>query len=265
MKKGVYKISEVERKPVVRISTGIRHLNGIYGGGLPRGRVSIWSGAPGVGKSRTTIDIAKRINKMGGMVLYFQNEVAPEEFAVWVVDDEIDPSRFLCSNYDTIEEQIEAIRKYRPDFVVTDSLNMIQGFSSSTKIRDIMNGFKEVIAEVEAHAILIGHLNKAGETKGNSDIPHLVDIVCHLKPHKDWKDDYGNKHNALKGVFIIVVDKNRYGESDGWVAFQHDADGVHEVTSIYTVTGQEVVAPQEENGLSKVFGGLFRWLESKTG
>ena len=265
MKKGVYKISEVEKKEVVRISTGIPHLDGIYGEGLPRGRVSIWSGAPGVGKSRTTIDIAKRINMAGGMVLYFQNEVAPDEFAGWVVGDGIDPNRFLCSNYDTIEEQIAAIKMYRPDFVVTDSLNMIQGFSSSTKIRDIMNGFKQVIAEVDAHAVLIGHLNKEGVTKGNSDIPHLVDVVCHLKPHEDWKDDYGNVHKALHGVFYIVVDKNRYGDKDGWVAFRHTDVGISEVSSIYGDISREVVAPTQQHPLSKVFGGIFRWLESKTG
>ena len=263
MKRGVYKISEVETKPVVRISTGVAHLDAIYGDGLPRGRVSIWSGAPGVGKSRTTIDIAKRINKAGGMVLYFQNEVAPAEFKAGVVADGINQNRFLCSNYNTIEEQINAIRLYHPDFVVTDSLNMIQGFSSSTKIRDIMNGFKEVIAEVEAHGVLIGHLNKDGETKGNSDIPHLVDVVCHLKPHTDWKDDYGYVHSALPGVFMVIVDKNRYGKSGGIVVFQHDDKGVHEIAS--SCSNGKDVAPQKESVASKVFGGLCRWLESKTG
>ena len=261
MKKGVYKISEVEKKEVVRISTGIPHLDGIYGGGLPRGRVSIWSGAPGVGKSRTTIDIARRINMAGGMVLYFQNEVAPDEFAAWVVGNGIDPNRFFCSNYSTIEEQVAAIKLYRPDFVVTDSLNMIQGFNSSTKIRDIMNCFKEVIAEVDAHAVLIGHLNKAGVTKGNSDIPHLVDVVCHLKPNKNWIYDNGE---VVPGVFYIEIDKNRYGKSDGWVTFMHGDDGVQEIASSCS-TEQEVAAPSKENTLSKVFGGLFRWLESKTG
>jgi len=264
MKKGVYKISEVAEKQVERIPSGIPHLDKAYGGGLPRGRVSIWSGAPGVGKSRTTIDVAKRVNKAGGKVLYFQNEVAPEEFAVWVRGEGIYSSRFLCSNYDTIEEQIAAIKAHRPDFVVTDSLNMIQGFNSSAKIRNIMNLLKETVAEVNAHAILIGHLNGEGETKGNTDIPHLVDIVCHLKPHGAWVDDNGYKHEGVDGIFYILVDKNRYGKSGGWVAFRHCDTGIEEVSSSYD--DQELLAPSfQESTMSKVFGGFFRWLESKTG
>ena len=271
MEKGVFKISDVETKEVKRISTQIPYFDEIYGGGLPRGRVSIWSGASGVGKSRTTIYISKLINRQGGKVMVFQNEVSPSEFKQWV-QGQVDEDRYLVSNYDTIEEQVKAIRKYKPDLVITDSLNMIQGFSSSVQIRNIMDGLKDVIREVDAHAILIGHLNGEGETKGNTDIPHLVDVVCHLKPHEDWKDEQGFKHKGIPGVFILSISKNRYGKSGGWISFKHINSGLEEGCSSASLDANKLmsapIAPTEQGGtglLSKVFTGICRYIEGKTG
>ena len=261
MEKGVFKISDVETKEVKRISTQIPYFDEIYGGGLPRGRVSIWSGASGVGKSRTTIYISKLINRQGGKVMVFQNEVSPSEFKQWV-QGQVDEDRYLVSNYDTIEEQVKAIRKYKPDLVITDSLNMIQGFSSSVQIRNIMDGLKDVIREVDAHAILIGHLNGEGETKGNTDIPHLVDVVCHLKPHDGITPD----------VFILSISKNRYGKSGGWISFRHRSNGLEEGCSSASLNANKLmsapIAPTEQGGtglLSKVFTGICRYIEGKTG
>ena len=271
MHDGVYKISEVESKEVTRISSGIPHLDTIYGGGLPRGRVSIWSGAPGVGKSRVTIEISKFANNNGLRVLVFQNEVSPSEFKNWIKGKITNEDEYLVSNYSTIEEQIAALYTYAPDLVITDSLNMIQGFDSRTKIRDIMNKFKQAVDDINAHAILIGHLGKDGKTKGNTDIVHLVDVVCHLKPHAAWKEKVGRvtyTHAPFPGVFYITVDKNRYGQSGGYVAFHHESYGIREVcSSIKDEVYHNVVADQNQpTGLfGKVFNGIFRYIESKTG
>lgn len=267
MEKGVFKISDVETKKVERISSKIPDLDTIYGGGFPRGRVSIWSGAPGVGKSRATIHITKLVNSQGLRVMVFQNEVTPSEFKQWV-HGQVDENNYFVSNYNTIEEQVAVIREYKPAFVITDSLNMIQGFNSSTKIRKIMDEFKEAISEVNAHAILIGHLNGEGETKGNTDIPHLVDVVCSLKPYEDWKDDYGLVHNALVGVFILSVEKNRYGKSGGKIAFQHMDYGIMEIYSNVMEVRQpkiNTVNEKKSSWFSNVFVEICRYIEGKTG
>ncbi len=269
MHDGVYKISEVESKEVTRINTGIPHLDTIYGGGLPRGRVSIWSGAPGVGKSRLTIEISKFINNNGLRVLVFQNEVSPSEFKNWIKGKITSEDEYLVSNYSTIEEQIAALYTYVPDLVITDSLNMIQGFDSRTKIRDIMGKFKQSVEDINAHAILIGHLGKDGKTKGNTDITHLVDVVCHLKPHAASKENINGiiyNYEPIPGVFYIIIDKNRYGQSGGYVAFHHESYGIVEAcSSIRNEVNNNVVSANEKpigGFFDKVFKGICRYMES---
>jgi DNA repair protein RadA/Sms len=268
MRKGIFSISDVESKEVERLSSGIDDLDTVYGGGLPRGRVSVWSGAPGVGKSRTTIDISCSISMAGYRVFIFQNEVNPEEFKQWVTGRVDEKNYFIC-NYNTIEEQVEAIRKYKPDFIVTDSLNMIQGFNSLSKIRDIMLSLKNVVSEVNAHAILIGQLNKEGVTKGSNEIPHLVDIVCSLKHHEACKERIGSsivEYEALPGVFYIRVDKNRYGKSGGWVAFLHESNGIRQVSSSIRKEIPKIQEkPQQESIVSKMFSSILKYVISKTG
>ena len=270
MRDGVYRISDVESKEVKRISMGIEHLDNIYGGGLPRGRVSIWSGAPGVGKSRMTIEISKNMNNAGLRILVFQNEVSPSEFKNWISGKINNENEYLVSNYSTIEEQIQALYDYAPDLVITDSLNMIQGFNNLTKIRDIMSKFKEAVSEINAHAILIGHLGKDGKTKGSTDITHLVDVVCHIRMHSSWKEKIGRAtvtHAALPGIFYILVDKNRYGSSGGYVAFKHHSHGIAEVNSSIKDEVQNDISSsnEKENLLVKFFGGVLRYIEGQTG
>ena len=268
---GVYRISDVESKEVTRINTGISRLDTIYGGGLPRGRVSIWSGAPGVGKSRLTMEISKNMNNSGLRILVFQNEVSPSEFKNWITGKISNENEYLVSNYSTVEEQIQALYDYSPDLVITDSLNMIQGFDSRTKIRDIMSKFKDAVAEINAHAILIGHLGKDGKTKGNTDITHLVDVVCHIRMHASWKEKIGRAtitHAALPGIFYILVDKNRYGSSGGYVAFKHQSHGIIEVgSSIKEEVKYDISSnnEKEEGLLVKFFGGILRYIEGQTG
>jgi len=67
------------------MSIGINELDWIYGGsgrswGLPQGKISLWSGPSGTGKSRSLITVAKNMSYMGYRVMYFQNEVTLPDF-----------------------------------------------------------------------------------------------------------------------------------------------------------------------------------------
>ena len=131
-----------------------------------------------------------------------------------------------------------------------------------------MEKFKEAVSDINAHAIFIGHLDKNGKTKGSTDIVHLADVVCHIKPHEKWLDDSGYSHEPVPGVFYIKIDKNRYGQSGGYVAFRHMANGIVEVdSSIKDFNAATVVNQQQEEPslLSKFFGGVLRYIEGKTG
>ena len=102
----VKRLSEIEASPLQRCVTGFEELDWIYGysvfsnrteWGLPQGKISLWAGQCGVGKSRLCIDVAKNIAKshVGAKVLYFQTESPLSDFASWTTDTASYPNIFL--------------------------------------------------------------------------------------------------------------------------------------------------------------------------
>jgi predicted ATP-dependent serine protease len=119
------------------------------------------------------------------------------------------------------------IRELLPDLVVVDSLNMVANIRSPDDIKEAMQKWKEVTQEVQCHSILIAHMNKKGEIKGTTDIPHLADLTCLLRK-LDVPRDMRKYSDAIQksGYFVIEIGKNRYGPSGGKVCFQHKEEGI---------------------------------------
>lgn len=224
----VYSLDEIESKPIERLSTGIEALDKIYGfsivnnkevWGLPKGKISVWSGPSGIGKTRLCICISLFANKIGDRVLTFQNEVSPSEFKGWIKTPVKSPSNFFVSNYSNLLEQIQVIKSIKPDLVIVDSMNMIDGFDSIGNVKDILLKYQETVREVGCHVIFIGHQNKQGDIKGSNDSIYLGDIIAILERRKNER------------TFIVKIDKNRYGRTGGWVAFIHTDIGIEYLTS----------------------------------
>ena len=223
-----------EVTPIGRTSTGFEELDWLYGSspgpecpkwGMPNGRISIWAGEGGVGKTRTSISICKRLILKGKKVLYFQNEVELSSFINWVIKNENDKDlpleRFIISDRMSLEGQLSAIEECNPDIVIIDSINRIVEFGSGVgkNIKLIIDGngeqrgYRDILKGRDTHVIFISHLNGEGEIKGSTDLKHLPDVLFYLK------NDNNNK-------FTIQVNKNRYGRSDKESLWEKVDDGV---------------------------------------
>lgn len=242
----VFSLNEIANSAVIRCSTGIPDLDEIFGKttidgitqfGLPMGYITYLSGAPGVGKTRVAIKIAKNINNQGMRVLVFQGEVRPSEFKQWTGTntgtDVAYPSRFFVSDDRDLKSICRNIENNEPYFVIIDSANMIDGFGGQDDCRIIFETLKEVVANVGCHLLMIGHLTKTGITKGSADVEHLVDVVCKLKhfPEAEFLKVYDKNQKSqiieIMGQSIIwEVMKSRYGPAGGWVTFKHTDTGV---------------------------------------
>ena len=218
---------------IFRYSTGFPGLDEIYGSsmrngvvsyGLPVGQISLWAGAGGVGKTRIAIEMALKINGTGSRVLFYQNEVTPSAFKSWVKRPVPFPKNLFVHNYSSLEEQINGIASVKPNVIVVDSINMLDGFTNPTKLRQILLDYRKIITENNCHAIFISHLNKEGQVKGNNDIEYLVDTVASLTKTKNITDP--GTGGPDESVFQLDIGKNRYGMSGGWVSFKHVDDGV---------------------------------------
>lgn len=234
----VKRLSEIEASPIRRSLTGFQELDYIYGyskfpdcvqWGMPQGKISLWSGMGGTGKSRLCIDIVKRwsIIYPTGKILYFMTESPLSDFASWVKDTSQYPNIF-CSGEDKIDKIIEIIYHVNPDLVFIDSVNQIEDFNGSSKsatrlVKGIKNldgtykkpGFKKVINDIGGHLVLLGQLNDNGSIKGGTALPHLVDVALDMIPTDNGDD------------FIVKVGiKNRHGKKNASTIFTHIDSGV---------------------------------------
>lgn len=239
--KNVYKISEVRAKPVLRASTGFQELDWLYGcstfpngstqWGIPQGKISLWSGESGVGKSRAAIQLASSYAKAGVKVLYFQNEVDVSTFAGWVKQtsglNSSQLNSFVCSDVKTLGKMIEAIYYINPEIVIVDSVNEIDEFETGSKQQARLiiegktghRGFRDACLEVKCHVILLSQLNQDGSIKGGTSLPHLVDIAFKLQ---HYQGQNGNLFTIRVGI------KHRYGRTGNkfYSVWEHSDSGI---------------------------------------
>lgn len=230
----VIKLSDIEAKPVRRNRTWFVELDWIYGystfpdrteWGMPKGKISLWAGIAGVGKSRLCIEVAKQfsLNYSNGVVLYFQTESSLDDFASWAKNT-TEYDKIYCSGESRIDEIIKIIYEVKPKLVFIDSVNEIDEFENGNKKEarrlikgiDGKTGLKKVIHDIGAHLILLGQLNQDGKTiKGGTSLPHLVDIALDIVPAELGSD------------FIVRVGtKHRHGKKGTQTLFTHTDIGV---------------------------------------
>jgi len=194
---------------------------------MPVGKISLWSGASGIGKSRLCIDVAKNIARSGPLykVLYFLTEADLSDFASWS-NDTSRYSNIYCSGENSISSMIDIMYEVRPHIIFIDSVNEIEEFENGNKKEsrrlihgnDGFPGLRQVCNDLGCHLILLGQLNQDGKTiKGGTSLPHLVDVALNI----DREDDSNRAEFA-----VSVGVKNRYGNSNGSGLWRHEEQGV---------------------------------------
>jgi hypothetical protein len=210
-------ISDIDPTAVDRRSTGYPELDWLYGvsrfqgekkgslalyfWGLPIGKISMWAGESGVGKSRLAISMAKLSVMNGNTVLYFQNEVDLSTFASWVQGSR-QLKNFFCSEATALKSQLEIIEKVKPKIIFVDSINLIDEFGTGrdADVREIIESFRNVISKIGSHVIFLCQLNKDGSAKGSTSLTHMPDISFILT-------------NVPEGFKVSVDKKHRYGRT----------------------------------------------------
>ena len=234
--KNVKKLSEIKARPIKRNRTWFFELDELYGIsdlpmhniGMPKGKISLWAGESGVGKSRLCIEVAKRFSTKysdNGVVLYIQTESPLEDFASWAKDT-TKYDNIYCSGVETMDDIIDVIYHVKPKLIFIDSVNEITDFTGNAKSSSRLikgegdkPGLKQATHDVGAHTILLGQLNQDGKTiKGGTSLPHLVDIALDIT----WIDKKQGIFQAGVGV------KHRYGSREKISKFRHTNDGVIE-------------------------------------
>lgn len=235
----VTSIQDVQADTVRYIKTGMGCLDNVLSGGIPRKGVSLWSGSPGVGKTRGCISVASNMNLIGEKVLFFQTEASASQFKNWILRPIMFPDKFLVSESFALDQQMQEIRQTRPDVVFVDSVNMIDRFRFGAK--DVVQSYRGVARDVDCAIVFISQLNKEGQEKGNNDLVYLVDTVCKLKkftPEEEAMLIQKHQHELtvpIKNMFIFNVGKNRFRRGsppENCVLF-HDDYGIQDFMTVH--------------------------------
>lgn len=207
-----------------RISTSLRDLDRVLGGGLVSGAVTLVGGEPGVGKSTLLLQVAEKL-ALHGLVLYVSGEESPRQIALRARRLNTLNSNIVLYPETSVEKIVAQIDKLRPAAVIIDSIQTVHtALSSSTpgsvgQVRDSAGLLMTTAKQLSIPIFLIGHITKDGSIAGPKSLEHIVDTVLYFEGDK------------FQNVRLLRAYKNRFGPANEVALYQMHDTGLEEVSN----------------------------------
>lgn len=200
-------IESVSAEHGAPVPLGVDELDGVLGGGLVPGSVTLLGGEPGIGKSTLLLQAVAAAARSGRRVLY----VAAEESASQVRAraerlGALEPELWLVADTD-LQRVLDQFDEVRPDLVVVDSIQTVhlpEHGSAPGSVTQVRECAHRLVGEAKRRAVsvvLVGHVTKEGALAGPRVLEHLVDTVLAFE---------GERHHALR---LLRAVKHRFGST----------------------------------------------------
>ena len=216
-------LPQVKKPPLERVSTGIREVDRLLGGGLIPGSVILFGGEPGIGKSTLLLQLAAALAGSGSKVLYVSGEEAPAQVKLRAERLGIQtPELYLLSEQHLLRI-VKAIEELSPQVLVVDSLQTVVArpeggdIGGVAQVREAAAQLARLAKGLEMTCFLVSHITKGGEFAGPKTVEHLVDVAVYLE---------GTREGDLR---ILRSVKNRFGSTNEVAVFQMGEEGLIEV------------------------------------
>lgn len=220
---GPLELDRIDAEKIARIRTGMSEFDGVLGGGVVPGSLTLIGGPPGAGKSTLLLQIASRLTG-GGQVVY----VCGEESAAQVKlrAQRLGISAPLLVHAETnLRAVLESLERTAPVAAIVDSIQTVwlpEGESyagSVTQIRDCTQALMEFAKRTGCATFIVGHVTKDGAIAGPRLLEHLVDTVLY------FEGETSAEHRILRAY------KNRFGSIDEICVFSMHDRGLEEVAN----------------------------------
>lgn len=224
--KTLEEISSTEKQ---RISTGFSEMDGVLGGGIVPGSVTLLAGDPGVGKSTLLLQIALSLSNnksdKSARVFFISGEESAEQIKLRAnrIYKDLRNNKNLLVLASTNTDQVAAIiEKIKPALVIIDSIQTMEsenlaGLSGSVgQVRYAASQFIRVAKTLNIPIFIVGHVTKEGMVAGPMVLSHMVDTLLFLE---------GEKFTKLR---ILRCLKNRFGTVDEVGVFTMEEVGIKE-------------------------------------
>jgi len=205
-----------------RLSTGIKDVDDVLGGGIVAGSVNLLAGQPGIGKSTLLLQIAYNISAKH-KVLYVSGEESARQVALRAERLGTTNKDLQLAVSNVANDIASTISSGNYDVVVVDSVQAVsvnEISSAAGTVSQITNSTQLLAAAAKSSntaLLLVGHVTKEGSIAGPKVLEHIVDVVLQLE---------GDRYGGFK---VLRPVKNRYGATSEAGIFEMTDKGMQAV------------------------------------
>ncbi|HHV59609.1 MAG TPA: DNA repair protein RadA [Clostridiaceae bacterium] len=215
-------IGEVKVDNEDRLSTDIKELDRVLGGGMVKGSLILVGGDPGIGKSTLLIQVCGQV-KTKANILYVSGEESLKQVKLRADRLGIANDRILMLSETNISSIEKVIAGEKPEFVIIDSIQTMYSEEISSapgsvsQVRAVTGELMKISKGSGITIIIVGHVTKEGTLAGPRVLEHMVDTVLYFE---------GERHLSYR---ILRAVKNRFGSTNEIGIFEMTGSGLREV------------------------------------
>lgn len=205
-----------------RITSGIKEVDDVFGGGIVSGSVNLIAGQPGIGKSTLLLQIAYSVASKVP-VLYVSGEESLHQIGLRAQRLGIVRPELQLATSGSADDIAATIANGAYKLVIVDSIQTMTCSAlaaASGTVSQITNSTQLLtLAAKQSNTavILVGHVTKEGAIAGPKVLEHVVDVVLQLE---------GDRYGGFK---LLRAVKNRFGSTDEAGIFEMVEQGLQPV------------------------------------
>jgi len=212
-------VASVEQR---RVTTDIKDVDVVLGGGFVPGSVVLLAGQPGIGKSTLLLQVAHNVAQHNS-VLYVSAEESSQQVGLRAVRLGKNQGGLKIATSTSADDIAATIMKGDHDFVVVDSIQTVACAavaSAPGSVSQITNStmlLMQAAKQSNTALIIVGHVTKEGSIAGPKVLEHVVDVVLQLE---------GDRYGGFKMLRAV---KNRFGSTSEAGIFEMNDTGLQVV------------------------------------
>ncbi len=214
-----------EQQPQERLTTGIKELDRVCGGGLVPGSVILVGGDPGIGKSTLLLQVSARIADLPAHpeCYYISGEEAIDQVRIRAKRLGLEQAPVNLASATDVKDILASLEKSEAAVVIIDSIQTMyldEVESTPGSVAQVRACSYELIKLAKKKGFvlfLVGHVTKQGSIAGPRVLEHMVDTVLYFEGER------GHHFRILRAV------KNRFGATDEIGVFEMQDQGLAEV------------------------------------
>ena len=232
-------LNKIDKTDVARLTSGVKEIDRVLGGGIVPGSLILLAGEPGIGKSTLLAQLADKIGGNNKKVLYISGEESAGQIKNRLERLGGDIA-FSFASETNIEKIIETFNKNKDiSLAIIDSIQTVYSSlipsetGSVNQIRACAVKLLEAAKENNIAIIMAGHITKDGQVAGPKTLEHIVDTVVYLE------NEPGYNYSILR------ASKNRFGSINEIGIFEMTGAGFKEIgnpAAIFIDAGKEAIS-----------------------